>query len=291
MKRHKIWSAVARHRFFTRRHVASFQSADLSAHSKAMTGQPIETGQFPASGAGCESMKPNRSQSSRKSCDRLVSINLLKFLLLLFAMGLPEIVFGMSTQSRLVAVQTDFFSIKVSLDAYAADCGRYPTTSEGFKALMSCPTNVSGGRWRGLYLDRMPIDPWGNGYVYRYPGIHNTNGFDLYSFGSDGVSKSGGGDLDDINNWDPASPHGGDYSGLSYEARLFGKLRNSAVFGLSLLVFPIALIFGVARLIAAFFSQSARDSIARHPTAHLVWLAAAVAGTILFLWCLIPSIC
>ena len=216
---------------------------------------------------GCEIVKPNRSHSSRKSCDRLASINLLKFLLLLFAMVLPEIVFGMSTQSRLVAVKMDIFSIKVSLDAFAADCSRYPTTSEGFNALMSCPTNVSGGRWRGPYLDRIPIDPWGNGYVYRYPGIHNTNGFDLYSLGPDGVSKSGGGDLDDINNWDPASPHGGDYSGLSYGARLLGKLRNSAVFGLSLLLFPIALILGVARLIAALFSQSARDAIARHPTA------------------------
>ena len=40
---------------------------------------------------------------------------------------------------------------------------------------------------------RMP----GHEYVYRCPGIHDTNGYDLYSLGPDGVGKTG----DDIGNW------------------------------------------------------------------------------------------
>ena len=43
----------------------------------------------------------------------------------------------------------------------------------------------------------MPKDPWGNAYVYRCPGQHNTDGYDLYSLGADG--QDGGGD--DSDNW------------------------------------------------------------------------------------------
>ncbi len=98
--------------------------------------------------------------------------------------------------------------IKIALDVFSNDCDRYPTTSEGFQALMVCPTNIPQERWHGPYLDRIPKDPWNHNYVYRCPGIHNTIGIDLYSCGYDGISKSGGSDLDDINNWDPHSPHG-----------------------------------------------------------------------------------
>ena len=99
---------------------------------------------------------------------------------------------------------------KVALDYFSNDCGRYPTTAEGFTALINCPTNISGSKWHGPYIDppKIPQDAWNHDYVYRYPGIHNTNGYDLYSCGYDGISKSGGEDLDDINNWDPHSPHG-----------------------------------------------------------------------------------
>ena len=51
--------------------------------------------------------------------------------------------------------------------------------------------------WNGPYLPSVPKDPWGNPYLYRQPGRHNTTGYDLYSFGPDG--QEGGGD--DIDNW------------------------------------------------------------------------------------------
>jgi hypothetical protein len=53
------------------------------------------------------------------------------------------------------------------------------------------------------------LDPWGNVYIYACPGLHHPNGFDLYSCGPDEISKSKGDDPDDINNWDPNSPHQG----------------------------------------------------------------------------------
>jgi general secretion pathway protein G len=51
--------------------------------------------------------------------------------------------------------------------------------------------------WRGPYLKKaVSADPWGNGYVYEYPGRHNVDGYDLYSLGPDGREGT-----DDITNW------------------------------------------------------------------------------------------
>ena len=54
--------------------------------------------------------------------------------------------------------------------------------------------------WKGHYLEQLPLDPWGNEYQYRYPGIHNQKGYDLWSMGQDGVTSS-----DDIGNWETSN--------------------------------------------------------------------------------------
>ena len=207
------------------------------------------------------------------------------------ALMISNVAFGLSTKSRLTAAGTDIHGgIKTALDAFEVDCGRYPTTSEGFKALIARPTSIPSSQWRGPYLDQKPIDPWGTEYVYRCPGIHNTNGYDIYSCGADGISKSGGADLDDINNWDPASPHGGNYPGFSSTSKFSVSVRYSRIFARFLLIFQIIPLFGLARLVASIFSQRVRDSIARHPVAHVIWLVASVVGFLLLLSCLIPRI-
>ncbi len=82
------------------------------------------------------------------------------------------------------------------LDAFEVDTGRHPTTDEGLKALMEQPGNAKD--WKGPYLKRaVTNDPWGNPYMYRSPGQHNSSGYDLYSYGPDG--QEGGGD--DIDSW------------------------------------------------------------------------------------------
>ena len=48
--------------------------------------------------------------------------------------------------------------------------------------------------------DYGPEDAWGNDYVYIYPGTQNPGGFDLMSYGKDGVQGGG----DDIGNWKTA---------------------------------------------------------------------------------------
>jgi len=205
--------------------------------------------------------------------------SVMKFLLLSFVLMVSESAFADNHHARVVAAHYDIIGgLKTALDHFQTDCGRYPTTSEGFASLINCPTNISSGRWRGPYLDQVPIDPWGNIYVYRSPGIHNTNGYDIYSRGPDGISRSGGDDHDDINNWNPDS---GVYDFTS---------RNQFLSGLILLTLLAIPFFGMVRLIAAIFSKRVRDSIARHPKAHIIWLLVSLAAAFIFSLLAIPTI-
>jgi len=119
----------------------------------------------------------------------------LVILAVLAAMVVPKFT-RRSEQAKATAAAADIASIEVALDAFEVDCGRYPTSEEGIRALLEQPAGVQG--WMGPYLKRgVPKDPWGNAYMYRCPGQHNPNGYDLFSFGPDG--QDGGGD--DVDNW------------------------------------------------------------------------------------------
>lgn len=102
-----------------------------------------------------------------------------------------------SQQAKETAAKTDIANLEVALDSFEIDTGRYPTTSEGIGALIQSPANVEED-WKGPYLKRgIPKDPWGNEYLYRQPGQYNEYGYDLHSYGPDGVN----GTDDDIKNW------------------------------------------------------------------------------------------
>ena len=90
-------------------------------------------------------------------------------------------------------------SMQAPLAAYRIHVGHDPTTEEGLAALARCPKGLEE-RWKGPYVrvdeDKLPSDPWGRPYQYRCPGVHNPNGYDLWSLGPDGVPSR-----DDIGNW------------------------------------------------------------------------------------------
>jgi general secretion pathway protein G len=76
-------------------------------------------------------------------------------------------------------------NLKTALDVFETDNGRYPTTSEGLSALVSCPPGLT--TWQGPYAVLIPNDKWGHPYVYRCPGLANPSSFDLLSAGPDGI--------------------------------------------------------------------------------------------------------
>lgn len=84
--------------------------------------------------------------------------------------------------------------LATALREYEMDNGRFPTTREGLIALLKKPQGARN--WRGPYLNRKPIDPWGKDYQYLSPGDMQPRSYDLFSLGPDKrVGK------DDIANW------------------------------------------------------------------------------------------
>ncbi len=95
----------------------------------------------------------------------------------------------------------DLGALESGIRLFHSAHNRWPTQDEGLAALVERPGNIPESAYR-QQLRYVPKDPWGNDYVYRFPGIRNQERFDLYCLGEDGLSKSGGNDRDDINNWD-----------------------------------------------------------------------------------------
>lgn len=116
----------------------------------------------------------------------------------LVAMVVPRLM-GRGDQARNAAARADIESnIAQALDLYEIDTGTFPSTDDGLQALIKKPSNPKmAKRWKGPYLKKKPLDPWGNPYAYRHPGSHGQ-AYDLYSFGKD--ESEGGGD--DVTNWD-----------------------------------------------------------------------------------------
>jgi general secretion pathway protein G len=88
------------------------------------------------------------------------------------------------------------------LNQYKKDVGHYPTNDQGLRVLFEKPFGADGDKWKGPYqnIAIIPYNLWGKDFNYCYPGKHNINSFDLWSYGRDG--KPGGKKYDaDIGNW------------------------------------------------------------------------------------------
>jgi len=106
--------------------------------------------------------------------------------------------------ARVTKAKVEIANIEQALELYYLDNGMYPTTEQGLEALVRKPqTGEIPENWKeGGYLakGKLPLDPWGNPYLYISPGLHNQD-YDLYSLGKDG--KEGGEGYDtDITNWE-----------------------------------------------------------------------------------------
>jgi len=112
---------------------------------------------------------------------------------ILAAMIVPRLT-GRSEEARRSVAKTDIESnLALALDLYEMDTGRYPKNLDDLRIKPPEETN-----WKGPYIKKKPLDPWGRTYVYKYPGTHNPNSYDLYSLGKDG--QEGG--EDDVVNWE-----------------------------------------------------------------------------------------
>ena len=90
---------------------------------------------------------------------------------------------------RIVKAKADIKGIEEALYLYKLDTGAYPPALDVLVA--GAGENVKNYNPDG-YLDRVPIDPWGNPYVYTTDGQH----FLLKCYGADGAEGGEGKDAD-----------------------------------------------------------------------------------------------
>ena len=107
---------------------------------------------------------------------------------LLASMVVPNLI-GQGEQAKQKLVCVQMKTIKDSLKSFKLEEGRYPTTQEGLKALI---TNPDPKKYKNYptngFLDskKLPKDSWGNEFIY----INNNGNIDIISLGADG--KEGG---------------------------------------------------------------------------------------------------
>lgn len=133
---------------------------------------------------------------------RVQGFTLLELLVVMVIIGLlagyvgPKY-FSQIGKSEIKLAKAQIDSLEKSLDQYRLDTGHYPSSEDGLAALVTRPASET--KWDGPYLKKnVPLDPWGNAYVYKIPGEHGE--FDLLSYGKDG-QMGGEGEAADVTNW------------------------------------------------------------------------------------------
>jgi len=118
----------------------------------------------------------------------LIEILVVMAIIGMLAIMVAPNIFNQQAGAQIDAALSQISSLEAALDTYRLDVGEYPDSLEGLRE------NISGrAAWNGPYLRRdVPLDPWGNEYVY------DSNGreFTLSSYGPDGEQGGEGDDAD-----------------------------------------------------------------------------------------------
>ena len=118
----------------------------------------------------------------------LIEILVVMAIIGMLAIMVAPNIFNQQAGALIDAALSQISSLEAALDTYRLDVGEYPDSLEGLRE------NISGrAAWNGPYLRRdVPLDPWGNEYVY------DSNGreFTLSSYGPDGEQGGEGDDAD-----------------------------------------------------------------------------------------------
>lgn len=141
----------------------------------------------------------NKNTMEKKSSS---GFTLMELLIVLVIVGLLAALVGPTLYKRVNPAKSSIAQAQIenfgkALDTYFVDTGSFPSTQQGLSVLRQAPSGVA--TWQGPYLKKeIPLDPWGNTYVYRSPG--RSGGFEILSYGADGL-EGGEGDNKDITSW------------------------------------------------------------------------------------------
>jgi general secretion pathway protein G len=133
----------------------------------------------------------------------LLEIIVVVFILSLLAAIVAPKIIGRTDDARIAEAKVQIKNLETALKLFKLDNGFYPATEQGLASLVEKPTvgQIPQKYREGGYLEqrRIPVDPWGNPYIYLSPGLYGD--FDIISYGADGKDGGEGKDAD-IKNWD-----------------------------------------------------------------------------------------
>ncbi len=93
-------------------------------------------------------------------------------------------------KAKVTAAKLQINEFKLPLLEYSNITGNYPSTEEGLEALV-----------KERLIKKIPKDPWGNEYQYRFPGEFDNSDYEIWSYGADG--QEGGEEFNkDITSWE-----------------------------------------------------------------------------------------
>lgn len=133
---------------------------------------------------------------SKVKPQRLLGFTLIELLIVIVILGLllslvAPAMFSKVGSSQRKTAMAQMQMLSTALDTYRLDVGDYP------KTLAELRKGDAPG-WDGPYLPRdLPVDPWGNPYVYSVESATPARPYSLQSFGKDG-RQGGDGDGEDI---------------------------------------------------------------------------------------------
>ena len=114
----------------------------------------------------------------------------------IMAMVVPRLL-GRQKEAYNDVARASLSGLSDALKLYSLDhAGDFPTSAQGLQALLKAPSGRDPA-WKGPYLEKEPVDPWGTPLAYRSPGTKNVDSFDISSAGPDHIH----GNQDDIGNW------------------------------------------------------------------------------------------
>jgi len=139
---------------------------------------------------------PRTSRRGFTLMEMLIVLTIIALLMGLVIFKVSDLTSGAKPEK----VHADLLTFKEMLASYQLDNGSLPTTEQGIKVLWSKPTvEPVPARWR-KQMDEEVLDPWNHPYIFRNPGKHNPDGYDIFSTGEDGQPDTD----DDIGNWSDA---------------------------------------------------------------------------------------
>lgn len=143
-------------------------------------------------------MKHIRTNRTSRNAFTLLEMMVVLLIIALIIGSVAVMVQGIEGNAQTVTTGGKIKALETALTSYKIANLTYPTQQQGLEALVTRPTaEPRPRRWSAQVKPDALMDPWGRKIGYRNPGKNNPGGYDVFSFGPDGLENT----EDDIGNW------------------------------------------------------------------------------------------